>query len=196
VDTRQYHLTTTAASLTPRIRVEGSPQCGCNCQNPNRQPGPGPLQLRDFNYNTNSVGVDTCRPILSNPTAPIGSVGINGGPGVGYLDFGTGASITPNAVHWLINNEYEALARGTPYPGVGRNILRGNTVNQLDASIFKTVRINERVSAQLRLNVFNLPNRAYYGAPDAARTPLIPRFALRLLEDSPPSTTSKRTPEP
>jgi hypothetical protein len=122
----------------------------------------------DFNYNTNSIGQDSCRPILSNPTAPIGSVGINGGPGVGYKDFSTGAAIDPNAVHWLVNNEYEALARGTPYPGVGRNILRGNTINQLDASVFKTVRINERFSGQLRLNVFNLPNRAYYGAPDAA----------------------------
>jgi hypothetical protein len=122
----------------------------------------------DFNYNTNSIGQDSCRPVLSNPTAPIGSVGINGGPGVGYKDFSTGAAIDPNSVHWLVNNEYEALARGTPYPGVGRNILRGNTVNQLDASVFKTVRINERFSGQLRLNVFNVPNRAYYGAPDAA----------------------------
>ena len=57
-------------------------------------------------------------------------------------------------------------ARGTPYPGVGRSTLRGNTVNELDASVFKTVRINERFSGQLRMNVYNLPNRAYYGTPD------------------------------
>jgi hypothetical protein len=136
---------------------------------PGANEGKALFSFCDFNYNTNVLSPnESCRPILSNPTAPIGSVGINGGPGVGYLDFGTGASITPDAVHWLVNNEYEALARGTPYPGVGRNILRGNTVNQLDASVFKTVRINERFSGQLRLNVFNLPNRAYYGAPDAA----------------------------
>jgi hypothetical protein len=122
----------------------------------------------DFNYNTNSIGLDSCRPILSNPSAPIGSVGINGGPGVGYLNFGTGAPTTPSAVHWLVNNEYEAEARGTPYPGVGRNTLRGNTVNELDMSLFKTVRINERFSGQLRLNVYNLPNRQYLGTPDPA----------------------------
>ena len=34
-------------------------------------------------------------------------------------------------------------------------------------SLFKTVRINERFSGQLRLNVYNLPNRAYYQTPDA-----------------------------
>ncbi len=34
-------------------------------------------------------------------------------------------------------------------------------------SLFKTVRINERFSGQLRMNVYNLPNRAYYQTPDA-----------------------------
>ena len=153
---------------TPFQGTKAQPNPAATAKIPTANQGQALFSFCDFNYNTNSVGQDTCRPILSNPTAPIGSVGINGGPGVGYLDFGTGASISPTAVHWLVNNEYEAEARGTPYPGAGRNILRGNTINQLDASVFKTVRINERFSSQLRLNVFNLPNRAYYGAPDAA----------------------------
>ncbi len=122
----------------------------------------------DNNYNTNVIGSDSCRPILSNQSAPIGSVGYNGGPGVGYLDYTTGQSTTPNAVHWLVNNQYEAEARGNPYPGVGRSTLRGNTVNELDMSVFKTVRINERISGQLRINAYNVPNRAYYGTPDQA----------------------------
>jgi hypothetical protein len=162
------------SKANPNIPLQAAP----TATNPNPVLPPGGIpyvnqgralfSFCDFNYNTNSITQDSCRPILSNPTAPIGSIGIN--TGVGYKDFSTGAAIDPNAVHWLVNNEYEALARGTPtpYPGVGRNILRGNTVNQLDASVFKTVRINERFSGQLRLNVFNLPNRAYYGAPDAA----------------------------
>jgi outer membrane receptor protein involved in Fe transport len=129
--------------------------------------GRGLYSFCDYNYNTNVIGNDSCRPILSNPTAPIGSVGWNAGPGVGYLDFGSGQPTTPNSVHWLLNNQYEALARGNPYPGVGRNTLRSNTVNQLDMSLFKTVRINERFSGQLRMNVYNLPNRAYYQTPDA-----------------------------
>jgi hypothetical protein len=154
--------------FTPFQGSKAAPNPAATAKIPTANQGQALFSFCDFNYNANSVGQDTCRPVLSNPTAPIGSVGINGGPGVGYLDFGTGASISPTSVHWLVDNEYEAEARGTPYPGVGRNTLRGNTVNQLDASIFKTVRINERFSSQLRLNVFNLPNRAYYGAPDAA----------------------------
>jgi hypothetical protein len=154
--------------FTPFQGSKATPNPAVTAKIPTANQGQALFSFCDFNYNANSVLQDTCRPVLSNPTAPIGSVGLNGGPGVGYLDFGTGASIAPTAVHWLVNNEYEAEARGTPYPGVGRNTLRGNTVNQLDASIFKTVRINERFSGQLRLNVFNLPNRAYYGAPDAA----------------------------
>lgn len=151
---------------TPEQNTKAQPNSAALAKIPTANQGQALYSFCDFNYNANSVGLDTCRPILSNPSAPIGSVGINGGPGVGYLDFSNGASITPDAVHWLVNNEYEAEARGTPYPGVGRNTLRGNTVNELDASVFKTVRINERFSSQLRLNVFNVPNRQYLGTPD------------------------------
>jgi hypothetical protein len=153
---------------TPVQGTKAAPNAAATAKIPTANQGKALFSFCDFNFNTNSVGSDSCRPILSNPSAPIGSVGINGGPGVGYLDFGTGATTTPDAVHWLVNNEYEALLRGTPYPGVGRNTLRGNTINQLDASIFKTVRISERFSGQLRMNVYNLPNRAYYGTPDVA----------------------------
>jgi hypothetical protein len=135
---------------------------------PTANQGQALFSFCDQYYNVGVVGVDTCRPILSNSSAPIGSVGINGGPGVGYLNFATGQPTARSAVHWLVNNEYEAEALGNPYPGVGRNTLRGNTVNQLDMSVFKTVRINERFSGQLRVNVYNLPNRLYYGSPDAA----------------------------
>ncbi len=79
-----------------------------------------------------------------------------------------------NTDKWLINNQYEAEALGNPYPGSGRNLLRGNTVNELDASVFKTVRIAERVSMQLRLNVFNVPNRMYLGNPDPVVTDATP----------------------
>jgi hypothetical protein len=102
-----------------------------------------------------------------NKNNPAGSVGINGGPGVGYINVATGASIARSSVRYLINNEYEAEALGTPYPGVARNTERGNTVNELDMSIFKDTRLTERITSELRLNVFNLPNRAYYGTPDA-----------------------------
>ncbi len=121
----------------------------------------------DYYFNTGVIGLDSCRPIAANLSAPKGTVGINGGPGVGYLDISNGETIARSAVKYLINNEYEAESLGTPYPGVSRNTERGNTVNELDMSIFKDTKITERVTSELRLNVYNLPNRAYYGTPDA-----------------------------
>jgi hypothetical protein len=60
-----------------------------------------------------------------------------------------------------------ADALNNPYPGVGRNTLRGQTFNNLDSSIFKTTKLTERVSMQLQLNVFNTFNRQYLGTPGA-----------------------------
>lgn len=154
--------------VTVTASSTGAP--GTSCSLPAAQQGTNLNQalysFGDYYFNSGVVGVDTSRPILVNPNAAKGTVGINGGPGVGYLDFATGASISRTTDKWLINNQYEAEALGNPYPGSGRNILIGNTVNELDMSVFKTVKINERFSGQLRLNVFNVPNRLYLGTPD------------------------------
>jgi outer membrane receptor protein involved in Fe transport len=119
-----------------------------------------------FNTAFNS-SVDSCRPILSNKNAPLGSVGYNSGNGT-YTDIGTGALVARSSEHWLLNTQAEAKALGTPFPGVSRNTLRGNSYNNLDASIFKNNKINERFNLQLQATFFNALNRAYYGAPDAA----------------------------
>jgi hypothetical protein len=105
------------------------------------------------------------RPILSNPSAPLQSVGINLGPG-GYVDYVTGASVSPSAEHWLWSNQYEAIARNNPFPGVGRNILRGDSFSDVDVSASKNIHIAERVNMQLTVSVFNLLNRGYYQDPD------------------------------
>jgi hypothetical protein len=117
----------------------------------------------DFNFG--QIFGSSCRPILSNKSAPLGSVGINLGPG-GYVDYVTGASTTPSAEHWLWNNQYEAIARGNPFPGVGRNILRGDSFNDLDLTVGKTLKLTERLTTILQISAFNAMNRGYYGTPD------------------------------
>lgn len=112
-----------------------------------------------------ALGVAQCRPILSNPRAPLSSIGINTGPG-GYIDYVSGNPTTPDAVHWLWNNQYEAIARNNPFPGVGRNVLRGDSFNNIDLSIGKSIKVAESVNVTLQLSAFNVLNRAYYGAPD------------------------------
>jgi hypothetical protein len=106
-----------------------------------------------------------CRPILSNPKAPMNSIGINLGPG-GYVDYVSGAPTTASAEHWLWNNQYEAISRNNPFPGVGRNILRGDSFNDLDLSVGKNIHLTERITMNLQVSAFNIMNRAYYGTLD------------------------------
>ena len=132
----------------------------------------------DYSFDSTYASGSTCRPILANPAAPIGSVGYNAAStnathsaltsAVTYTDVATGNTVARSSEHWLINNYAEALTLGNPYPGVGRNTLRGGTYNNLDASFFKNNKITERINFQLQVLAFNILNRGYYGAPDAA----------------------------
>jgi len=120
----------------------------------------------DPNFSASFEGGNSpCRPILSNPKAPLSSIGINLGPG-GYVDYASGAPTTQSAEHWTWNNQYAAIAANNPFPGVGRNILRGDSWNDLDMSAGKNFKLTERLNMQWMVSVFNLTNRAYYGTPD------------------------------
>jgi hypothetical protein len=105
------------------------------------------------------------RPVLSNPKAPLQSVGINLGP-AGYVDYVTGNPVSRSSEHWIWNNQYEAIALNNPFPGVGRNILRGDSYNNFDLSGSKTFKVAERVNLQITASAFNLFNRGFYGTPD------------------------------
>jgi hypothetical protein len=118
-----------------------------------------------FAEEISGTGNSQCRPILANKSAPMTSVGINTGTG-GYINYVTGVAQPRSAFHWLWNNKYEAMALNNPFPGVGRNILRGDSFNNLDLTVGKKVRITERVSMLLEMAAFNALNRAYYGTPD------------------------------
>ena len=97
----------------------------------------------DDNFNQYVLGVTSCRPILTNSQAP-------NSPG-----------------SYTANNVNTADALNNPFPGVGRNTVRGQSWNNLDASVFKNTKLSERFNLQLQLNVFNSFNRQYYGTPGA-----------------------------
>jgi len=105
--------------------------------------GPGGTYCDDT-FNQAVLGVSSCRPVQTNPQAPN----------------------SPDS--YIANNVDTANALNNPYPGVGRNTLRGQSWNNLDASVFKTTQLSERLSLQLQLNVFNSLNRQYLGTPGAA----------------------------
>jgi hypothetical protein len=52
------------------------------------------------------------------------------------------------------------------FGNVGRDVLYGPNLIELDMSLFKSTRINERVSAEFRVEGFNVLNRVNFGTPN------------------------------
>jgi hypothetical protein len=76
----------------------------------------------------------------------------------------TAVPVSPNDVRFIVNTPNAARIFGTPFGSAGRNILRGPALNQLNASLFKNIKIKENLSVQLRgeaYNVLNHPNPGY-----------------------------------
>ena len=138
----------------------------------------------DIPFEENFLGVDVARPILSNPKAPVGTLGIYTDttltPATATTqaafsapvleDFKTGTPISPSAVRFIANNQLAANLLNNPYPGSTRNILRGDTFNNVDFSVFKNTKISERVTFRLEVDAYNVLNRAYFQAAGNALT--------------------------
>jgi hypothetical protein len=71
-------------------------------------------------------------------------------------------------VKWLRNTQGLANVMGstTPYIGSSRNLVRSQSWNNIDASLFKSFKVNEHLTAQFQLIAYNAFNRAYLGMPD------------------------------
>ncbi len=161
----------------PYTDFDLAPQNGSPAANPN---DPNTL----FSYSSLPAainfngGLDIGRPILSNPKAPVGTVGIyttttnaSGVNSAPYLaDYndasGNPAPINASQVHWIANNKYAAQIANNPFPGSGRNLLRGTSYNNLDTSVFKNTKLTERLTLRLEVDANNILNRSYYGSPD------------------------------
>jgi hypothetical protein len=134
----------------------------------------------DLTFQNSAVGFgnDVCRLVLSNKKAPLNTIAyLNpyGGPNSNtpvYIDYNSdfvdsngvyhsGTPVDPKSSHWIINNQAYALSVGNPYPGSGRNILRAQPFNNLDASIYKNTKLSERVSMQLQFTAYNALNHAF-----------------------------------
>jgi hypothetical protein len=148
----------------------------------------GDTSFCDGTFNGSSVGpnADTCRLVLSNPKAPLNSVAylnpytgptVGGAPTPGtpaYVEYNSdgfdssgnyisGTPTTPSANHWIVNNQAYALLVDNPYPGSGRNSLRGDSFSDLDMNLFKDFGITERVKLQLQFDAYNVLNQMFRG---------------------------------
>jgi outer membrane receptor protein involved in Fe transport len=121
------------------------------------------------------------RPFLANPNADRRQVGISqvdaallyGIPVSNINGFysqtainatGEVIPVTPNDVKYIFNGPGAARIFGTPFGSAGRNIERGPVFNQLNMSLFKNIKVYERLTVQLRgeaFNVLNHPNPGF-----------------------------------
>ena len=136
------------------------------------------VSYSDPQFGAAFLGVDVARPIISNKNASVQTLGIYtdttlsvnaaGTPTFSapqLVDYKTGAPVAASQVHFIANNELAAQLLNNPYPGGGRNTLRGDTFNNVDVNVFKDTHITERFTFRLEADAFNVLNRAYYGTP-------------------------------
>lgn len=135
----------------------------------------------NFSYFTDTAGLESLRPFISNPTADPRRVAISqvdaywafGVPVQnvnGYYDLaeffnisGNAVPVSAQSVRYILNGPGAAALRGTPFGDAPRNSLRGPTVNQLNMGLFKNTRINENVKIQFRVEAFNVLNHPQPG---------------------------------
>ena len=79
----------------------------------------------------------------------------------------TGIRKTSSGVFGLDPTAFQPQALGV-FGDLGRNTLVGPGVKELDFSVSKNTKFTERVSLQVRLDIFNLANHANFGFPNAA----------------------------
>jgi hypothetical protein len=141
-----------SGQLWTPVEVEGS---NSSCQN---------------SFDANFYGVSTCRLFNGSLTAPVGNVGqcTNAlATDCGLVDFYTGNPVAKSAVRWIYNDDTSAAFFGTPYGNSSRNPgYRGNQVNTINSSLFKTTKLTERISMRLEVQVYNLFNHRFLGVPD------------------------------
>jgi hypothetical protein len=121
------------------------------------------------------------RPFIGNPNADPRLVGINQLDAALFFDApltdlhgfyslnalnSTGAvvPVSRNDVRYIVNLPGAAATFGTPFGDAVRNSLRGPALNQLNAGLFKNIKVGEKLTVQLRgeaYNVLNHPNPGY-----------------------------------
>jgi hypothetical protein len=78
-----------------------------------------------------------------------------------------GTPVDPSSTRWIVDNQAYAISVGNPFPGASRSLLRGQPFSELDATVFKTIPITERVGIQLSMAAYNALNQMYRGVGDA-----------------------------
>jgi hypothetical protein len=106
--------------------------------------------------------------ITRAPSVVPDGLSIENGSSFQRPNYVTGMSLIP--VNQSVNNWINAAAFTIPaaetWGNAGRNLVRGPDFWQIDAALSRDFRITERFVAALRIEGFNMLNRAQYGNPN------------------------------
>ena len=103
-----------------------------------------PLDIAISNASLNAPG-NINRPVVNGPVQVFGKTG----PGQLYFNTAVFSAPPPNT-----------------FGNVGRNVLHGPNLFEIDASVFRRFRVTERVSLEFRAESFNLSNTPHFDRPD------------------------------
>jgi hypothetical protein len=106
------------------------------------------------------VNVSVARPAADVPTGNSQQQRPNLVPGVNVYP----TNRTPQ--NWINIAAFAVPARGT-FGNLGRNVLRGPRLFQMDIALARRIAVTERFGFQIRAEAFNLTNRPQYGNPQA-----------------------------
>jgi outer membrane receptor protein involved in Fe transport len=136
----------------------------------------------DTSWDASFLGLDTLRPFVGNPKAPRNTVGISqidasfifgvpiadptGFYSFNDLNLGDVTTVTKDQVRYIFNGPGAAKIFNNPYGNAVRGAETGPIFNTMNLSVFKNIRIRERVRLQLRLEAFNAFNHNNGGLPD------------------------------
>ncbi|HET9183030.1 MAG TPA: carboxypeptidase regulatory-like domain-containing protein [Candidatus Angelobacter sp.] len=141
-----------------------------------------PGDFFDANFLGAFLGTDSARPFLGNPSAPVTQVGIFAGDACGAFGVAAACSlpaaqlismnglnsastavtpVTSNNVRYIINGGTAESIFHTPFGNVPRNAEQDAISNIGNLSVFKNIKLSERVAFEFHataLNVLNHPN--------------------------------------
>jgi hypothetical protein len=139
-----------------------------------------PGDFYDATFLGTFAGTDSARPFFGNKNAPVTQVGIFAGDACSALGLACGlpatqlvslnalnntnsavVAVTPNDVRYITNGGAAQTVFGTPFGNVPRNIEQDAISNIANVSVFKNVKLSEKVNFEFHttaLNVFNHPN--------------------------------------
>jgi len=121
--------------------------------------------LSDTSFDNAFAGYDTARPFLSNPNAPLQSVGFYNSSGALVSYTNQSQAVQASDVHWIINNLAADKAFKNPF-GVSRNSQTGPRYHRTDLSLYKNFNVTERVKLTVRAEARNAFNHVTYPLPN------------------------------